>query len=236
MKHPPPPAARRRGAADAFTQRLLARGRAAFTLAELCADTGLSAIAARNQILRLRGRVVRASPRQPFFLALGPEHRALGAPPPAWWLHDYFGWLGHPYYVALQSAAALHGAQPQAVQTLQVMTDAPRRALALGRIRIRFFVKRDIGRTPTQPLAQARAPLLLSTPEATALDLVAYAERIGGLGRASETMAPLLPALRLDRFKPALRGATPGTIERLAAALAQAGGRGLAAGVRRLAR
>lgn len=236
MRHPPRPGPRRLGAAAGFTERLLERGRVAFPLAELRAATGLSAIAARNQLLRLRGKVVRASPKQPFFLVVGPEHRALGAPPPAWWLHDYFEWLGHPYYVALQSAAALHGAQPQAVQALQVMTDAPRRELALGRIRIRFFVKRDISRTPTQLLPQAHAPLLLSTPEATALDLVVYADRIGGPGRAIETMAPLLPALRRERLKPALRAAKAGAIEGLAAALAQAGDRRLAAEVRALAR
>jgi hypothetical protein len=235
MPNPSLPRPRRHGAAGSFTERLLARGRVAFPLSELRAATGLSAIAARNQLLRLRDKVVRASPKQPFFLVVGPEHRALGAPPPAWWLHDYFEWLGHPYYVALQSAAALHGAQPQAVQALQVMTDAPRRELALGRTRIRFFVKRDIPRTPTQLLPQARAPLLLSTPEATALDLVLYADRIGGLGRAIETLAPLLPALRRERLKPALRAAKAGAVERLAAAVAQAGDRRLAAAVRALA-
>ncbi|MGH6885086.1 MAG: hypothetical protein ACREGK_03310, partial [Geminicoccales bacterium] len=49
-------------------------------------------------------------------------------------------------------------------------------------------MKRSIARTPTQLLAQARAPLLLSTPEATALELFTsealLAELAGILGRA----------------------------------------------------
>ena len=40
-------------------------------------------------------------------------------------------------------------------------------------------------------LANAYAPLLVSTPEATAVDLVRYASRIGGIERAAEPDCPL---------------------------------------------
>jgi len=36
-----------------------------------------------------------------FSLIVSPEHRSMGSPPVAWWLDDYFSWLGHPYYLAL---------------------------------------------------------------------------------------------------------------------------------------
>ena len=45
------------------------------------------------------------------------------------------------------------------------------------------------------------APLRVSTPEATAFDLVAYASRIGGIGRAAETLAPLVPLMRAAELK-----------------------------------
>ena len=125
----------------------------------------------------------------------------MGAPPVAWWLGDYFKWLGHPYYLALQSAAATYGSAPQALQVTQVMTDNPRREITVGRLRIRFFVKRGVERTPTQPLANAYAPLNVSIPEATAFDLVRYASRLGGMGRAVETLSPLLPLLRISELK-----------------------------------
>jgi hypothetical protein len=76
------------------------------------------------------------------------------------------------------------------------MTDQPRREVAVGRLRVRFFMKRRIEKTPLEPLANAYAPLSVSSPEATALDLVRYARRIGGYGRALETITPLLPRLR----------------------------------------
>jgi hypothetical protein len=55
----------------------------------------------------------------------------MGAPPVAWWLDDYFNWLGHPYYLALQSAAGTYGSTPQALQVTQVMTDSPRRQICV---------------------------------------------------------------------------------------------------------
>ena len=204
------------GAADAFTNHRLALGRVAFPLADLVNETGLSVIAARNQLLRLGNRVTRVSPRHQFFLIVSPDHRAVGAPPVAWWLHDYFQWLGEPYYLALQSAASSLGSNPQALQVTQVMTGIPRRSLEIGRIRVQFYVKRTLEQTPIQPLANAFAPLQVSTPEATSYDLIRYAARIGGIGRAAETIAPLLPLMRPAELRRVLRiEDEPATAQRL---------------------
>jgi hypothetical protein len=185
-------------------------------MADLVKETGLSVTAARKQLLRLGNRVTRVSPRQQFFLIVSPEHRAVGAPPVTWWLHDYFQWLGQPYYLALQSAAGSFGSNPQALQVTQVMAKIPRRALQIGRLRVRFFVKRTLERTPTQPLANAFAPLQVSTPEATGYDLVRYAPRIGGIGRAAETIAPLLPLMRPAELRRVLKiEDEPATAQRL---------------------
>jgi transcriptional regulator with AbiEi antitoxin domain of type IV toxin-antitoxin system len=204
------------GSADAFIDQRLALGRVAFPLADLVKETGLSVTAARNQLLRLGNRVTRVSPRHQFFLIVSPEHRAVGAPPVAWWLHDYFHWLGQPYYLALQSAASSFGSNPQALQVTQVMTRIPRRFLEIGRIRVQFFVKRTLEQTPTQPLANAFAPVQVSTPEATSYDLIRYAARIGGIGRVAETIAPLLPLMRQAELRRVLKiEDEPATAQRL---------------------
>jgi hypothetical protein len=189
------------GAAEAFIDARLALGHVAFSLADFTKESRLSAIAAKRQLSRLGNKVARVSPRQPFYLIVTPEHRAMGAPPAAWWLNDYFNWLGRPYYLALQSAASSFGSNPQALQVTQVMTDHPVRPVKVGRIQVRFFVKRGIGRTSTQQLTQAFAPLCISTPEATAFDLIRYATSIGGIGRAAETIRPFLSKLRVRELK-----------------------------------
>ena len=216
-------------AADVFITQRLALGRIAFPLADLVKATGLSVTAARNQLLRLKNRVTRVSPRHQFFLIVSPEHRAMGAPPVAWWLHDYFQWLSEPYYLALQSAASSLGSNPQALQVTQVMTKISRRAIEVGRIRIQFFVKRTVEQTPTQPLANAYAPLQVSTPEATAFDLIQYATRIGGIGRAAETIAPLLPLMRPAELRRVLKiEDEPTTAQRLGFVLEKLRATGLA--------
>lgn len=196
---------RRFGAADSFVEQRLALGRVAFSGAELIKATGLSATAAKFQLLRLGKRIVRVSPRQSFFLIVSPEHRAVGAPPLAWWLHDYFQWLKQHYYLALQSAASSFGSNPQALLVTQVMTKTPRRPLEVGSLQVQFFVKRTMEQTPTQPLANATAPLQVSTPEATVFDLVRYAPRVGGIERVAETIAPLLAQLRVQELRRVLK-------------------------------
>ncbi len=186
---------RRTGAAMAFVEAQQAAGRVAFPLSELMQQTGLSITAAKSQLRRLGPAVVRVSPSQQFFLIVSPEHRSRGAPPVEWWLDDYFRWLGQPYYLALLSAASGHGSNPQALQVTQVMTGSPRRALKIGELRVSFFVKRRIEKTPTQALANAYAPVRVSTPAATVFDLIRYANRIGGIGRMVETIRPLLPRI-----------------------------------------
>jgi hypothetical protein len=200
------------GAAKAFIDKRLALGRAAFSLHELLEESGLSAIAAKNQLRRLFGKAIRVSPRQPFFLIISPEHRTMGAPPAIGWLQHYFDWLGRPYYLALQSAASQFGSNPQALQVTQVMTDRPFREIKVGRVRVQFFVKSTIKQTPTQQLPQAPAPLCISTPEATVFDLVQYVTRIGGIDRAAEAIAPLLPKLRIRELKRVLNAENAPTI------------------------
>lgn len=221
------------GAADAFVDARMGLGRVAFSLEELTKESGLSAIAARFQLLRLRGKVARVSPRQPFFLIVSPEHRSMGAPPATWWLQDYFNWLGRPYYLALQSAASSFGSNPQALQVTQVMTDRPCRAINAGRIQVRFFVKRGIQRTPTQQPVGAVAPLLVSSPEATAYDLIRYATSIGGIERAAETIRPLLPLLRARELKRVLGAENePAIAQRLGFVIEACGNKSLAKVVR----
>ena len=215
---------RQYGAAAAFIDARLAAGHVAFPLADLIKETGLSLTAAKNQLRRLGSQVVRVSRLQQFFLIVSPEHRSMGAPPVTWWLDDYFSWLGHPCYLALQSAAGTYGSNPQALQVTQVMTDGSRREIEVGRLRVRFFVKRGIEQTPTQPLANAFAPTRVSTPEATAFDLVRYASRIGGIGRAVETLTPLLPLMGVPDLKRMLEAENePATAQRLGYIIETAG-------------
>lgn len=185
------------GAAENFVDQCVASGLHGFSLAEVVRATGLTERNAKDQLRRLKRKITRVARWQPFFLIKASAADAVaGAPPFDRWLDDYFVWLGHPYYVGLQSAAAIHGSQPQALQTIQILTDAPRREARVGRQRLRFFVKSDCAASTVQQAPRAFAPLKVSTPETTVFDLARYAPRIGGISRVAETIAPLLQLLR----------------------------------------
>lgn len=189
------------GVAERFVERKLSLGIVSFSLLELVETTGLSVVAARNQLLRMGDKVVRVSPRHQYFLIVTPEHKNIGAPPVEWWLDDYFKWLNRPYYLALQSAVAAYGSSPQAIQETQVMTNTPIREIQIGRIRVRFFTKSGIQKTMTRQLPNAFAPLTIGTPESTAFDLIRYASRIGGIERAAETIKPMVQVMKMRELK-----------------------------------
>ena len=193
------------GVAARFLDTCQARGQITFGLSELQRETGLTRLAARRQLARLRARVTRVTPRRDFFLIVSPEYRALGAPPVEWWLDAFCRYRQQPYYLGLLSAAEMHGSSHQAAQVIQVITDRPMPAIVLGRLRVEFLVKKQVAATPVLEAPNAYAPLLLSTPEATMLDPVAYAHRIGGIARAMETIADLRPKITRKGLVRALR-------------------------------
>lgn len=218
-----------RGAAERFIDGKLQSGIVSFSMTDLTRSTGLSVIAARNQLLRLGDQVIRITPRQEFFLIVTAQYRVFGAPPVELWLDDYFAWLQRPYYLALQSAAAVHGSSPQAIQETQVITDMPMRDILLNRIRLHFFMKKSLSRIQVQQMPNAPAPLRVSTPETTAFDLVRYAGSIGGIERIAETIQPMIKQMKPSSLREVLNVEDEiATAQRLGYILSTAGKKSLA--------
>jgi len=98
-------------------------------------------------------------------------------------------YLRRPYYVGLLSAAALHGAAHQSPQEFQVVTDRPLRPIEVGRTRIRFVKKAHLAKTPTVGVKAPTGEIRVSSPEATALDLVRYPEHAGYLSNVATILS-----------------------------------------------
>ena len=223
-----------RGAIAGFVERCLSEGKACFSMADALASTGLSHSAAKQQILRLK-QVVRVSGRHDFFLILSPEDLPMGSPAAVKWLDAYFRWLRQPYYLALLSAAAIHASQPHAVQMVQVMIQGKRRPLEIGRLKLQFYQKTiGIEKVPVIQPSGYPAVVRVSSPEATALDLLRYSERIGGYSRSEETILPMAKLFKVDRLGAALdANDEPALGQRLGFMLEKAGHVKLATAVHR---
>lgn len=182
--------------ARAYVEDLLARGRHTFTREE--AETALksSAIGTYHSLRRLQKSGSLAMPRRGFYLIVDPEHRRLGALPPTAWIDDLMRFHEVPYYVGLLSAASIHGAAHQQPQEFQVVAGSVLRLVTVGRVRIRFFFRRQMDLALTEKMKTSSGYIPVSTPEMTAYDLVRYRKGAGSIDHIATVLAEL--AERLD--------------------------------------
>jgi predicted transcriptional regulator of viral defense system len=208
-----------------------ASGRYTFTREDALGRLGISGEALKKAVQRLVAKRRLAVPRRGFFVIVPIEYRDAGAPPASWFIDPLMRFHGHPYYVGLLSAAALHGAAHQQPQEFQVVTDTQLRPAVAARARIRFFRKCRLERTPTTSLKTETGTMSVSTPEATALDLLRYLAP-GQLGDVATVLAAL--AERLDAQRLAAAAKAEGdlsTAQRLGYLLELVGAGGVAAGL-----
>lgn len=188
-----PPNARR------YLENLAATGRYHFDSADARAALRLSAVATTMAVNRLAKHGAIASPARGFYVIVPPEYRALGCLPAEQFVPALMKRVGLPYYAGLLTAAQYHGAAHQRPQEFQVFLDRRRRPIVCGRVRVAFMVRTRLRDVPVQEVNTPRGALRLSTPEATALDLVGYHHHAGGLNQVATVLSEL--AERLDPKK-----------------------------------
>ncbi len=148
--------------------------------------------------LAAKGRVKRI--RKGFHAIVPVEFASQGIPPSDWFIDDLMRSLDLPYYIGLLSAAAFYGAAHQQVQQLQVIIPRQERPIELPGLTIRFFRKQDFSSTPLQSRKGYSGMLPVSSPEATALDLIRYARHIGGLDAVLTVLSELAESLHPGRL------------------------------------
>lgn len=182
-----------------YLEQLVAAGRYSSSSSEAQSALGVSAAATKLALNRLTKQGLVASPAKGFYVIVPPEYRSLGCLPAEQFLPALMLHLGVSYYVGLLSAAELHGAAHQRPQALQVLVERQRRPIECGRVRVVFMVRRHLTSVPVQSVNTPRGTLTISTPEATALDLIGYEQQAGGLNLVATVLAEL--AEKIDRTK-----------------------------------
>ncbi len=176
-----------------------ARGRYHFTSSEFRSALGVSAAAANQSLWRLTKRGEIASPGRGFYVVVPPEYRGLGCLPPDQFIPALMHHRRVPYYAGLLSAAQYHGAAHHRPQVFQVMVERSRRAIRCGAVGVDFISRTGLAGVPLCTFANPRGTILASTVEATAIDLVGYASRAGGIDRVTGMLSELS-----DQMDPAL--------------------------------
>jgi predicted transcriptional regulator of viral defense system len=206
-----------------YLAALAASGRYHFGSDDAQKALGVSPAAAKLALHRLAKQGLIASPARGFYIIVPPEYRSLGSLPADQFIPALMRRLGLPYYAGLLSAAQYHGAAHHRPQEFQVMLPKSRRPLVSGAVRVSFVVRKNISAISVQSFNTPRGTVLVSTPEATAVDLVGYPGHIGGLDQAATVLGELAEKIDAEKLVMAAQTAPMPWVQRLGYLLVKAG-------------
>jgi len=191
--------------ASEYIRALAASGSYHFTTADAIRAVGGNPPAVRAQLRRLRQQGLIAEPVRSFHVIVLPEYQRLHCQPAEHFIDQLMQTWGEPYYVCLLSAAERHGAAHQRPQATQVMVRKNRQAVTCGQVRIDFVARGDLDKMPVTKLNTPRGVLRYSTPEVTALELVGYPKRAGGLDNVATVLSELSEEMATEELLEAAR-------------------------------
>ncbi len=181
----------RRPRANNVIDEFASVGRYHFTTEEMRSALGVSEAATSLALARLAKKGLIASPARGFYVIVPPEYRRIGCLPPDQFISQLMKYKKCQYYVALLSAAQYHGAAHHRPQVFQVAVAGNHRPVFCGAVRVFFISRARIAEVPVQTRDTRCGTLLLSTPEATAVDLVGYARRAAGWDNVATVLCEL---------------------------------------------
>ena len=187
---------------------LAARGRYHFTSAELRSALNVSDGAARKALSRLAAKGEIASPARGFYVIVPPEYRRLGCLPSDQFIPALMEHRNARYYVGLLSAAQYHGAAHHRPQELQVVLERNRPAISCGSVKVTFVARRNMDAVPVRSFNNPRGTVRVSTVEGTAVDLVGYMHRVGGVDQVASLLSELGEDMAPDRLVEASKSAS----------------------------
>lgn len=132
-----------------------------------------------------------------YYVIIPPKYKSRGMLPTAQFIDGLMHYMERRYYVGLLSAAAWYGAAHQQPQEFFVITELPalRNTQKKG-IKINYVSRK---RFPENYLMQKNTEtgqVTLSHPLLTAIDLIQFDKRVGGINRAASIIAELMEQIK----------------------------------------
>ena len=188
-----------------FVSNLAVGGRYSFASSEAQSALGVSPAAVKLALNRMTKQGGIASPARGFYVIVPPEYRSLGCLPADQFIPALMKSLRQTYYAGLLSAAQYHGAAHHRPQEFQIFLAKNRRPIQCGSVRVAFMARRRVTEVPVQNFNTPRGTILVSTPEATAIDLVGYQHRAGGLDQVATILSELAEKIDPGKLAAAAR-------------------------------
>ena len=151
-----------------------------------------------------------------FYAISLPEYGLEGVAPPIDYIDQLMRHLGCGYYVALLTAASYRGATHNAPQVFQVICDSILHEKRKNGVRIEPAYKKKIPVDYVSVINSRTASVQISTPELTAIDLMLYTKRAGGINHVATVLGELAESIDFTRVNPDFFDGTPvAAIQRL---------------------
>lgn len=183
-----------------YIRQLQAHGEICFTSEQAAEALDISQQALNVSLSRTRGKGAIATVAKNFHVIIGPEHQILGCLPPNYFIDFLMKHWQNNYYVCLLNAAECYGAAHQKPQIYQVMTSKRIRPIRCGKVAIDFIYKKSLADLPTNNFEGPTGYYKVSSPELTAMDLLLYPERVGGINRIATILAELIDSIEIDKL------------------------------------
>ena len=152
-----------------------------------------------TSLTRLISSKVIINPAKGFYVIVPTEYALSGIVPAVFYIDRMMDHLNREYYVGLLNAASFYGAAHQRPQSFCVINDnAPIRNGERAGINFMFIRAKYIHTDYLIPHKGKLGKINVSSPELTAIDLVAYQDKIGGLNRACTVLSELADSLDFD--------------------------------------
>lgn len=208
-----------------YLDSLASSGRYHFTSADAKAALSASPDAVKLALNRLGKQDLIATPSRGFYVIVPPEYKSLGCLPADQFIPQLMAHLRLPYYAGLLTAAQYYGAAHQRPQEFQVFTEKSRRPIKCGKVRVNFIARKQTKAVATKHFNTPRGALMVSTPEATAIDLAGYPDHTGGLEQSATVISELAEQLDPDKLVLAAQTAPVPWAQRLGYLLSLGDGR-----------
>jgi len=186
--------------AQDYIADLAANGRYHFIAEEMRKALGVSRDAAKLSLYRMARRGLVARPARGFYIIVPPEYKRLGSLPADQFLPALMEWRQIRYYAGLLTASQYHGAAHHRPQEFQVMVEKNQRPIVCGSVRVAFMARKKVRAVPVQSFNTPRGTILVSTIEATAVDLAGYPQHAGGFDQVATILVELAEKIDPERL------------------------------------
>jgi len=183
-----------------YIDSLVSTGAISFTTSQMVDEMDITKKAAERALERLRHNREIATPAKGYYLIIPPEFRQLGCLPPNYFIDDLMSHWKKEYYVGLLSASMFYGAAHQQPQMCQIIVSMKRPNVVCGQVTMEFIQNTACEKTPIQLLKTPTGTMKVSTPEATAMDMMKFIKQSGGLNRIVTVLDELAESMTKEKL------------------------------------